>query len=175
MGVKTDGLTDVQWRLVRPVFDPKVRRGRRARHSRRRMVEAVLWLARTGCRWRELPARSGCWVAVWAQWRRWRDRGVWATAMLRLHRVARTNAGRQVESSLLMVDARTVKGRRAGAGFHESGGTGAPDAGHETHRGDRRPRVAAGGHGDVRGGCMSARSAGRCLTWCCRSIRGSAR
>jgi transposase len=49
--VKTYELTDVQWKLVKPVFDPKVRRGPKTRHSRRRLVEAVLWLARTGCRW----------------------------------------------------------------------------------------------------------------------------
>ncbi len=122
--MKTYELTDVQWKLVRPVFDPKVRRGPRARLSRRRMVEAVLWLARTGCQWRELPGRYGSWVAVWAQWRRWRDKGVWAEAMLRLHRVARAQAGRNVEPSLLMRDAQTVKGRRAGPGFHEAGGRG---------------------------------------------------
>ncbi len=88
------------------------------------MVEAVLWLARTGCRWRELPPRYGSWVAVWAQWWRWRDKGVWAQAMLRLHRVARAQAGRDVEPSLLMLDAQTVKGRRAGPGFREAGGRG---------------------------------------------------
>ncbi len=88
------------------------------------MVEAVWWLARTGCQWRELPPRYGSWVAVWAQWRRWRDKGVWAAARLRLHRVARAPAGRDVEPSLLMLDAQTVKGRRAGPGFHEVGGRG---------------------------------------------------
>jgi transposase len=62
--VETYELTDVQWKLVKPVFDPKVRRGPKTRHSRRRMVEAVLWLARTGCRWRELPPRYGSWIAV---------------------------------------------------------------------------------------------------------------
>ncbi len=45
-------------------------------------------------------------VAVWAQWRRWRDKRVWAEAMLRLHRVAR--AGRTVAPSLLMLEAQTV-------------------------------------------------------------------
>ena len=122
--VKPYELSDVQWKLVRPVFDPKGRRGPKARRPRRTMVEAILWLARTGCQWRELPARFGPWPAVWAQWRRWRDKGVWAQAMTRLRRVARVAAGRDPEPSLLMVDAQTVKGRRAGPGFHESGGRG---------------------------------------------------
>ena len=91
--VKPYELSDVQWKLVRPVFDPKGRRGPKARRPRRTMVEAILWLARTGCQWRELPARFGPWLAVWAQWRRWRDKGVWAEAMSRLRRVARVAGG----------------------------------------------------------------------------------
>ena len=122
--VKLYELTDVQWWLVGPVFDPKGRRGPRARRSRLTMVVAVLWLARSGCQWRELPPRFGPWPAVWAQWRRWRGMGVWVQAMFRLRRVARVQAGRDPEPSLLMVDAQTVKGRRAGPGFHESGGRG---------------------------------------------------
>jgi transposase len=39
------------------------------------MVEAILWLARTGAQWRELPERFGPWLGVWSQWRRWRDSG----------------------------------------------------------------------------------------------------
>lgn len=44
-----------------------MRRGPKSRHSRRRMVEAVLWLARTGCQWRE-PDRTyrceACWLVL---------------------------------------------------------------------------------------------------------------
>jgi transposase len=68
-------LTDEQWELVADLFDPPGRRGAPAQIPRREMVEAMLFLARTGCQWRYLPERYGAWTAVWAQWRRWRANG----------------------------------------------------------------------------------------------------
>jgi transposase len=74
-------ITDEGWNLVSHLFDPPGRRGARATTDRRQMVDAMLFLARTGCQWRYLPERFGSWGAVWQQWRRWRDNGVWARAM----------------------------------------------------------------------------------------------
>jgi putative transposase len=123
MSYSTD-LTDAQWNALRGLFAPRGRPGRRARISARRKVNAILWLARTGAPWRYLPRTFGPWGAVWQQFRRWRDAGVWGRAMSRLVRLARQREGRDPEPSLLMVDAQVVKGRRAGPTFHESGGHG---------------------------------------------------
>lgn len=68
-------LTDEQWELVADLFDPPGRRGAPAFISRRQMVDAMLFIGRTGCQWRYLPERYGTWTAVWAQWRRWRANG----------------------------------------------------------------------------------------------------
>src|SRR5450759_818157 len=82
-------LSDDEWDFVADLFDPDGRRGTPAQHPRRRMVEAMLYLARTGCQWRYLPERFPAWEAVWSQWRRWRANGVWAAAMGRLARTIR--------------------------------------------------------------------------------------
>lgn len=74
-------ITDEGWNLVSHLFDPPGRRGAPATTDRRQMVEAMLFLARTGCQWRYLPERFGSWGAVWQQWCRWRDNGVWPRAM----------------------------------------------------------------------------------------------
>lgn len=42
----------------------------------RQMVDATLFIGRTGREWRYLPERHGAWTAVRAQWRRWRSNGV---------------------------------------------------------------------------------------------------
>jgi len=52
-------LTDDQWKLVANLFDPPGRRGAPAQIPRRQMVNAMLFLARTGCQWRYLPERYG--------------------------------------------------------------------------------------------------------------------
>lgn len=93
MGFGTD-VTNRQWALVCDLFDPPGRRGAPARIHRRRMVNTVLDRARTGCEWRYLPPQFGPWSAVWQQFRRWRDRGVWAEAMDRLLRADRGRHGR---------------------------------------------------------------------------------
>jgi putative transposase len=115
-------LTDAQWRLVRDLFDPPGRRGAPARIPRRRMVNAILYQARTGCQWRYLPGHFGPWGAIWQQFRRWRAKGVWEKALTLLCKAARTKAGRYPEPSMVMLDCQTVKGGRGGPGFHEAGG-----------------------------------------------------
>ncbi len=45
-------LTDEQWNLVADLFDAPGRRGAPARTERRQMVEAMFFVARTGCQWR---------------------------------------------------------------------------------------------------------------------------
>ena len=118
-------LTDDEWGLVKDLFDPQGRRGVPERYSRREMVDAMLFLARTGIQWRYLPERYPPWSAVWQQWRRWRANGVWARAMVLLTHAVRILKKRpSVEPSMVMIDAQTVRGGRAGPTFHNAGGRG---------------------------------------------------
>jgi len=142
-------LSDEQWELVADLFDPPGRRGAPALIPRRRMVDAMLFVARTGCQWRYLPERYGAWTAVWAQWRRWRASGVWARAMTRLAAIVRVLHEREPGPSMVMVDAQTVKG----AG---------------TDRPSTSPAAAAAGRSAPSGRC-SSRSSG------CPSSRPPAR
>ncbi len=68
-------LSDEQWELVGDLFDPPGRRGAPAVIPRRQMVDAMLFIGRTGIQWRYLPERYPPWTAVWSQWRRWRSNG----------------------------------------------------------------------------------------------------
>jgi len=61
---------------------------------------------------------------VWSQWPRWRDKGTWAAAMRALAREARLRHKRKADPTMVMIDAQTVKGGRAGPTFHEAGGRG---------------------------------------------------
>ncbi|HVA86444.1 MAG TPA: IS5 family transposase [Candidatus Saccharimonadales bacterium] len=123
MGVVVE-LTDLEWALVEHLFDPHVHRGVKGTIPRREIVSAILWVARTGCQWRYLPARYPDWQAVWSQWRRWRDKGTWAAAMRVLAREIRLRHDRKADPTMVMIDGQTVKGGRAGPTFHEAGGRG---------------------------------------------------
>jgi transposase len=71
-------LTDKTWgRIAKALAQLKSRRGAPPGLSDRDFVEAVLYLARTGIPWRDLPPRFGQWDAVYNRFRRWLDRGIW--------------------------------------------------------------------------------------------------
>jgi len=68
-------LTDAQWEKMAPYC--KGRPGDPGRTGdNRRFVEAVLWIARTGCQWRDLPAEFGHWNSVYDRFRTWAKAGV---------------------------------------------------------------------------------------------------
>src|SRR3954453_20029755 len=71
-------LTDAAWERIDAVLaEVKSRRGAPPDLEERYFVEAVLYLARTGCPWRDLPACFGRWAAVYQRFRRWEQAGYW--------------------------------------------------------------------------------------------------
>ena len=72
------GLTDAQWRRVQRVL-PKQKSGPEALLGDRLFIEAVLFRARTGLPWRDLPERFGPWKSVYNRFNNWARKGHWAT------------------------------------------------------------------------------------------------
>ena len=70
-------LTDVQWEKLAPLLPGKASdRGVTAKDSRL-FLEAVLWLARSGAPWRDLPPELGPWHTTFTRFSRWARKGVW--------------------------------------------------------------------------------------------------
>ena len=93
-------LTDDQWDLLDPVFSAPGKRGRKHAEDLRSVVDAMLFIAHTGCQWRYLPASFGPWTRVWSQVRRWSRNGTWARALTGLHAAARGEDGRADPAAL---------------------------------------------------------------------------
>lgn len=72
------GLTDAQWRRVQRVL-PKQKAGPEALLGDRLFIEAVLFRAKTGLPWRDLPERFGPWKSVYNRFNNWARKGHWAT------------------------------------------------------------------------------------------------
>ena len=71
-------LTDEVWtQLEAALLEVKDPRGAPGDLPEREFIEAVLFLARTGTPWRDLPAEFGVWSAVYMRFRRWEGSGVW--------------------------------------------------------------------------------------------------
>src|SRR6476469_1844215 len=84
MSYPTD-LTDDQWDVLEPVFNAPGKRGRTHADDLRTVVDAMLYIAQTGCLWRYHPGSFGPWTRAWSQFRRWSRNGAWAQALTVLY------------------------------------------------------------------------------------------
>jgi transposase len=74
-------LRDDQWERIEHLLPGKASdRGVTAKDNRL-FIEAVLWIARTGAPWRDLPAQFGRWHSVYMRFSRWSKHGVWEHLM----------------------------------------------------------------------------------------------
>jgi transposase len=69
-------LTDDEWARVEPLLPKPPRTGRRPK-DHRLILDALLWLGKTGAPWRDLPARYGPWKTCYDRLVRWRRDGTW--------------------------------------------------------------------------------------------------
>lgn len=75
MSIERYELTDVQWNQIKDLF-PDYRTGRPPKNNRI-MFNAVLWIAKSGAPWRDLPKeRYGPWKTVYSRFCLWRDTGL---------------------------------------------------------------------------------------------------
>ena len=104
-------LTDAQWQVIAPHLpaDQPGRRGRPRIWPRRRIVEAILYLDRTGCAWRYLPADFPPWQTVYGYFAAWRDDGTLARLHDALRAQVRTAAGRNAEPTAAVIDSQSVR------------------------------------------------------------------
>ena len=104
-------LTDEAWAELAPILATlKSRAGSPPALSDRHFIEAVLYLARTGTPWRDLPEDFGHWDAVYNRFRRWERRGIWRRLWERLQ------AGACPLTHHLFVDATIVRAHQHAAG-----------------------------------------------------------
>ena len=90
-------LTDKQWSRLSPLLnEPRVERhagGRPRKHEQRRVVDALLYVVKTGCQWRQLPSNFPLWLSVHQQFRAWRDDGTWERVTKTLREQGRKAGG----------------------------------------------------------------------------------
>jgi transposase len=72
-------LTDTQWAKIEPLLPPMPRsqRGGRPWASHRAVVDGIVWVLKTGARWRDLPAEYPSPSTCWRRWQRWDEDGTW--------------------------------------------------------------------------------------------------
>jgi transposase len=79
-------------------------------HSRRRIVDAILYVARTGCAWRQLPHDFPSWKTVYWYFTRWNTNGTLDHLHNALREKVRIAEGRNSEPTAGIVDAQSIRG-----------------------------------------------------------------
>jgi putative transposase len=104
-------LTDGQWQVIAPHLpaDQPGRRGRPRIWPLRVIVEAILYLDRTGCPWRYLPDSFPPWPTVYGYFAAWRDDGTLAAVHDALRAQVRAAAGRDTEPTAAIIDSQSVR------------------------------------------------------------------
>jgi transposase len=69
-------LSDEQWTNLEPLL-PKERSRGRPWANNRRVLEGLLWLLKTGARWRDLPKEYPSASTCWRRLRRWEEQDIW--------------------------------------------------------------------------------------------------
>lgn len=103
-------LTDAQWALIEALLPEPNTDGRREKHPRREIVNAILYVVRSGCPWRYLPADLPPWQTVYWYFTRWEEARVTEKLLATLRIKARVQQGREPEPSAGIIDSQSVKG-----------------------------------------------------------------
>jgi putative transposase len=113
------GLSDEEWRCIRPYLPEHTGQGRPRLHGLRTILDAVFYVLKSGCPWRLLPRDFQPWKTVYDWFRRWRIDGTWKRLNAELRELLRVRLGRDPKPSAAIVDSQSLK--TTGVGGNERG------------------------------------------------------
>ena len=101
-------IRDEQWERIRDLLPGKATDPGVTAKDNRLFLEAVLWIARTGSPWRDLPPALGNWHATFTRFSRWGKKGVWQRVIEEL--------SDDVDLEALFIDSTVVRAHQHAAG-----------------------------------------------------------
>jgi len=82
--------------------------------DRRRIINAILYVVRTGCQWRMLPRDFPNWSTVYGVFWRWRNQGTWQQIHDRLREKVRKAAGKKSTPTVAIIDSQSIRTAEGG-------------------------------------------------------------
>ena len=98
-------LTDDQWREIEPLYSGM----RNRKWSKRELTNAVLYIVKTGCQWRQLPHDFPPYQTVYSFFSRGAKSGLWEKILAHLVEKTRKDAGKSAEPHYALIDSQSVK------------------------------------------------------------------
>jgi transposase len=107
-------LTDAEWALIEPLMPPPMTTGRPRKTKLRDVVEAILYMASTGCQWRAIPKGFPPYSTVQGYFYAWSHDGLLADINHMLVGAMRAKAGRHASPTAGVIDSQSVKTTESG-------------------------------------------------------------
>jgi putative transposase len=101
-------INDFQWRTILALLPKRAKTGRPPTDPRQ-VIDAILYVLKTGCQWRLLPSDFPNWRTVYGHFRKWSASGLLEKIHRRLHEALRELAGRNPKPSAAVIDSQTVR------------------------------------------------------------------
>ncbi len=114
-------LSDQEWAILEALIPPAKPGGRPRSVDMREVLNALLYVDRTGCQWRALPRDFPPWSTVWTYFRTWRTDGTWQRIHQSLREQVRVKQGREATPSAAIIDSQSVKTSQKGGGAAMTG------------------------------------------------------
>jgi transposase len=102
-------LTDQEWQILEALVPAIKSGGRPANYTRREILNAILYVLRSGSQWRMLPHDLPNWQTVYTYYRNWRLDGSWQRIHEALRKALRAEEGHHPEASAAIMDSQTAK------------------------------------------------------------------
>lgn len=107
-------LADAEFALIAPFLPPPKRGGRSRTTSLREVLNAILYVLRSGCQWRLLPTCFPPYSTVYGYFRQFWQLGIWTRIWAALLMEGREQAGKEASPSAAIVDSQSVKTTESG-------------------------------------------------------------
>lgn len=102
-------LNDQEWELLSPLLPGPTKLGRPPRYEKRRVLDAIFYVVRSGCAWRLLPHDLPPWRLVYHYFALWRENGLWEKLNTALREQVREKSGKKKPRALRSLTRRVLK------------------------------------------------------------------
>lgn len=106
-------VSDDEWSRLKVDFEGEEQKRGRPRRDAREMLNAIMWIARSGAAWRDLPERYGAWQTAYKRFVQWQESGL-------LERVFHALSS-DADYETLSIDSTYIKAHKASAGAQRGG------------------------------------------------------
>ena len=113
IGKMKDMLTNEQYEMIKPLLPPK---RRPPKYKNKKVLDAVLYILKSGCAWRQLPKEYGHWHTIYTRFKRWSESGVMDRVFQQLQK--KKILGLRV----IYLDSTTVRAHQASSGARKKRG-----------------------------------------------------